>query len=57
LLKPMAASETPAKKSFFIILPQAAVTDAFRRSHDSVNLRNYLCVGGRRKIDTVCSAI
>jgi hypothetical protein len=49
LLKPMAANETLAKRSFFIVLPQDAVTDAFRRSHDSVNLRNDLSLGAGEK--------
>ena len=35
----IAASEAPAKRSFFIVLPQVAVTDTFAFGR-SVNLRN-----------------
>jgi hypothetical protein len=38
-------------------LPQVVVTGAFRRSHDSVNLRGDLCVGGAIKIDTVYGTV
>jgi hypothetical protein len=30
----MAVNDTPAKRSFFIVLPQAVVTDACRRTCD-----------------------
>jgi hypothetical protein len=55
--KPIAASETLAKRILFIVVPQTAVTDAFRRSRYSVNLRKHLCAGALRRIDVVCRTI
>jgi hypothetical protein len=52
---PIVANETPAKRSFFIVLPQAVATDAFRRSHGLFTLR-IIFRWGAEKIDTLRGA-
>jgi hypothetical protein len=49
LIMPIVIKETPAKRSFFIVLPQAVVTDAFRRSHGFIHPENYLSFWGQKK--------
>ena len=56
LIIPIVANETPARRSFFIVLPQAVVIDAFRRSHGLFTLR-IIFRWGAEIIDTLRLAV